>query len=103
MEESEIGKGLREVTKLINGLADQLDNLSVLFREGAKELINLVNKYSGEGKIVLSQEDYENLAVIMSKFKQTIKTAPEPIKSTMEFSYYLGFMNGMLKSRGIVV
>jgi hypothetical protein len=103
MRKSEIGEGLREVTKLLNELAEQFDNLSVLFGESAKEVINFAKKYSGEGKIVITEEDYENLAVMMSKFKQVVKTAPEPIKSTMEFSYYLGFMNGMLKSKGIVV
>ena len=103
MEKSEIGEGLREVTKLLNELADQLDNLSVLFRESAKEVVSFAKKYSGEGNIILRQEDYENLAVMMSKFKQAVKTAPEPIKSTMEFSYYLGFMNGMLKSKGVVI
>jgi len=103
MRKSEIGEGLREVTKLLNELADQLDNLGALFGESASEVINFVKKYSGEEKIALTEEDYENLAVMMNKFKQALKTAPEPIKSTMEFSYYLGFMNGMLKSKGIVV
>jgi hypothetical protein len=103
MRKSEIGEGLREVTKLLNELAEQFDNLSVLYGESTKEVINFVKKYSGEEKIILRQEDYENLAVMMNKFKQALKTAPEPIKSTMEFSYYLGFMNGMLKSKGMVV
>jgi predicted oxidoreductase (fatty acid repression mutant protein) len=101
MEKSEIGEAIREVTRLLNNLAEQFDSLSILFGESAKKVMDFVKKHSEE--VVISQEDYENLAVVMSKFKQAIKTAPEPIKSTMEFSYYLGFMNGMLKSKGIVV
>lgn len=103
MRKSEIGEGLREVAGLLEKMADNLDALTVVSGENAKEVINLAKRYSSEDKIVLKQEDYENLAVVMNKFKQVLKIAPEPIKSTMEFSYYLGFINGMLKSKGIVV
>jgi hypothetical protein len=103
MRKSEIGEGLREVASLLEEMANNLDALTVLSGENAKEVINLAKRYSSVDKIVLKQEDYENLAVVMNKFKQAVKIAPEPIKSTMEFSYYLGFINGMLKSKGIVV
>jgi hypothetical protein len=103
MRKSEIGEGLREVAGLLEEMADNLDALTAVSGENAKEVINLAKRYSSGDKIVLKQEDYENLAVVMNKFKQALKIAPEPIKSTMEFSYYLGFINGMLKSKGIVV
>jgi hypothetical protein len=103
MKKSEIGEGLREIAGLLEEMANNLDTLTALSGENAREVINLAKRYSTAEKIVLKQEDYEKLAVVMNKFKQAVKIAPEPIKSTMEFSYYLGFMNGMLKSKGIVI
>jgi len=100
---SEIGDSLREITAVLNDLARQFDELGSLSEECVKEAVSFVKRNSSKERIAISQEDYENLAVLFNKFKLALEVAPEPIRSIMKFSYYLGVMNGMVKSKGIIV
>jgi len=82
-------------------LASSLDGL----RAGGEEISRLLKEHLAKIKneeIELRPEDYETIALVIYKFKMLVESMPEPLKSLSESSYYIGFLVGLVKSKGVI-
>jgi len=94
---------LKETAEYLSTLSRQLDELEKAAKEGLPFIREIAGDFAEKEKIEIEMEDYESLAVVLSKFREIIKSSPEPLKSVMEYSYGIGFIAGVVKSKGVIV
>jgi len=94
---------LKETAEYLSTLSRQLDELEKVAKEGLPFIKGIAGDIANMEKVEIRMEDYESLAVVLSEFREIIKASPEPLKSVMEYSYGIGFIAGVVKSKGVIV
>ena len=96
-----MARSLKTLSKSLEEIANSLEAIRAGGEEISKLLKDQLSKIGSE-EIEITPEAYEAIALVIYKYKMFLGTMPEPLKSLSESSYYIGFLAGLVKSKGVI-
>jgi len=92
---------LKTLSESLGEIASSLDAIRAGGEEISKLLKSQLLKFRDE-EIEITPEAYETISLVIYKHKMLLESLPEPLKSLSESSYYIGFLAGLVKSKGVI-